>query len=85
MLSDEDFRLPIDSLSREMFAAVQHRGPVRFDVAVGAVLHLLDIMLRSAPDAERETAAAYVCQALAELTAHIRFNTPPSRPAGRLN
>jgi hypothetical protein len=83
MMPEEKFRAAIDTLSKQLFNAVKDRGPVPFDVAIGALMHLIDVILRSAPASEREGAATYVRGALAELSQHIAEHS--GGPAGRLN
>jgi hypothetical protein len=85
-MKDQDFTAAIDTLSKQLFAAVKDRGPVRFDIVIGAMLHLIDVILRSAPENERGSAALYVCRAMEELALHIAEHTcGPSRPPGSLN
>jgi hypothetical protein len=85
MLTDEQFQIAIDALSKQLFDAVKHRGPVRFDIAIGGLMHLIDVILRSAPESERESAAPYVQGALEELSEHIAEHPGGGRPPGRLD
>jgi hypothetical protein len=85
MMPEEEFRRAIDTLSRELFEAVRDKGPVNFDIAIGALMHLNDVIVRSAPASERESAAVYTIGALEQLAHHIAEHSCGVRPAGPIN
>jgi hypothetical protein len=84
--TDEEFHAAINAMSKTMFDVLKSRAPMRFDIAVGSLLHLLDMLVRSAPASEREPAAVYAIKAIEELARHIaEHSCGLSRPAGPLN
>jgi hypothetical protein len=84
-MTEHEFRTAVDALCGQLLDAVKSgQEPVRYDVILGALLRMVDILVSTAPEAERAQLVQYTQKSLKELVQHISMHAAVG-PSATLN